>query len=788
MILGIMSSRSFGQKQIYERIEVVNQEILVRVFSGHEPVSGLAAGNFILYEDGQRVEITSCRQVRRSLAGMPEPAKATGPDEGRRRLFLFMLWFNEESKEWPRAWDYFLSHVYRPGDRVILSDGVRALEMVNPATEKEKLADFFEEYNRAVEGKKLDKNRLVSEMENDADNFYDNLISGLISPKLLFQDFKVRYLGALNEYRLARLKGYAPWLERLADALKAVEAEKWVLVFLQNERLPLLNLEGRLVMSAPGVIKDDLVQFMEDCQRQITFSTGAMDYSRDMQSLFVGANATYHLFLCDTAGELIPSEHLRWSPVFSSWERAFRRISADTGGRVSNTTRLGAALEKAASSEDIYYVLTYQPADGKDRKRDLKVEVDRPGLKAVYSRKLELSESFPLKISDLAWGQGVLQIAVSDFQRAYGEGGFAGLLRVSIRAEAQGGKALIFEKHVLAKDPAVIVEMALNFPDAGLYRIEVDVEDLLSGNRVHAEKGIDIAAVPTQPEKPQQVIAEKTAPSAELAALLDLNAGYCRRLKEGAFRFFCLETVEERTLERNPLKQLVEKVERRWRYDYQVVGAGGKIKEQRLPLQSGALKAGAKSVSLDTRFSSLYSVFMPITLLAPENREKYNYRLAGHEKLKKRHCTVVEVMPLDPEVGEVAQGRAWVDEEDGSVLKIEIDPRGVTGSQALDEASRKMSARLKLTVTHWYLVRHDGMRFPSETEFIEAYDFEKGLTQEMKTLRPSTILHLSQVQTVLSPPHMAARQRQVEFYRLSQVYGKYRFFTVDSREEIQNLE
>jgi hypothetical protein len=236
---------------IHERIEVIYQEILVRAFSGSQPVPGLKAGDFTLFENGKKVEIAHCRELRRSLAAQPPSTAARPAEASRPRLFLFMLWFNEESPEWPKAWEYFRSRIYRPGDRVILSDGLRALEIFSLEEDKEKIAVFLQEAATTAKNKKLDKLRLVSEMENSANDFYDGLVTGLIQPKLLLDEFKVRYQGAINEYRLARLKGYPRWLERLAAALKAVEAEKWVLVFLQNERLPLLSKDCRLVAKAP---------------------------------------------------------------------------------------------------------------------------------------------------------------------------------------------------------------------------------------------------------------------------------------------------------------------------------------------------------------------------------------------------------------------------------------------------------------------------------------------------------------------------------------------------------
>jgi len=778
----------FGQEQVHERIEVINQEILVRVFSGRKLVAGLNATDFTLFEDGKKTKINYCRQLRRSLAGKEIPATAPQTAASRKRLFLFMLWFNEESREWPRAWDYFLTHIYRSGDRVILSDGERVLEVSSPEQEREQLATFFAGVTAGLKQKKFDKVRLVNELEKSAADFYEGLVSSLAGTPLL-AEFKARYLGALNEYRLERLKGYPRWLERLASALKAVEVEKWVLVFLQNERLPLLSRDGRLFRDAPMKQEtiSELKRFMEETERQIQLGADVISYFRDLQPLFIGANATYHLFLSDAAGETLPGDHLQWKSVFSNWEGAFRQISADTGGRVSDTTKLGAALEKAAESEDIYYVLTYLPAEGNDRKRDLKIEVNRPGMKAVYSRKLTLAEIFPLKISGLEWQDNVLKISLSDYQRLYAESGLAGRLRVGVQAESKGIKALAFEKEILPIEADVTVEMALNFPVPGRYRVQVDVEDLLSKNRARAEKEIEIlpSSAPLLPERgveeePMRAdLAAVLDQVAELDAVLDKAAVYCRKLKEAAFRFYCLEQVEEKVLDRDPLKQQVMPVERRWEYDYQITGANGEIREKRRLVREGTRKVDKENASLATRFSSRYSVFMPVTLLAAENRGKYHYLIAGHQKLQNRDCLMVEVQPLDPNVGEIAQGKIWIDEADGSVLKIEMSPRGIAGIQALEEAARKMSAELVMEVIHWYLVDHDGLRFPSQTEFIEQYRFDKVLADrsqiDVRGYHPST--------TVLE-----TRVRLVEFYRLNQLYEDYRFFAVESREEIKNLE
>ena len=803
LFIGSLCQGLAGQERVHERVEVIYQEILVRVFAGGKPVPGLRAEDFTLYEDGKPVKLSYCRELRRSLARPEvEPDRAPErPDAARPRLFLFMFWQNEASRDWPKAWDYFVREIYRPGDRVVLSGESRALEVRSLSEEKEKIDAFFTDLAADLRWKWLEKQRLVREMEKSAADFLDSMVkrtsdrsndpnaptrrSEYDFEKITLQDFKDRYQTAINEYRLTRLKGQPDRLERLTAALKAVEGEKWVLLFMQNERLPLLDRHGRIFREAP--MKQETVtelrRFMEEIERQFRFRGEVISYLRDLRPLFVGANATYHLFLSDPTEEVLPGDNLHWKQVFSSWEGAFRQISADTGGSVADTTRLDAALQRAAEREDVYYVLTFKPAPGENRRRQLRVDVKAPGLKAVFSRKLELGELFPLKIQALEWRDGRLAISLADYQRTYGDAGLAGRLRVSVSAGVRGGTPLSAEREVAPREPTADVELDLNFPSPGRYFVEVEVNDLLTGNRAREGKEIQVAPPPAPPAPTPAPKAAVELP-AELEPVMARAAAYCQRLKEAAFRFFCIEKVMERTLERNPLTKRMETVERRWEYDYQITGAGGGINEQRRLVREGARKMDRANASLETRFSSHYSVFLPVTLLALENRGKYAYRPVGKARLRRRPCHIVEVVPLDALGSGMAQGKVWIDEADGSVLQVEMNPRGVAGVEALEKAARASQARLLLEVTHQYFVARGGLRFPSMTMFREAYIVEKAVTQQVIEI-PWAGENYSSGWTIITLPKLEQKRHEIEFYRLRQDYTKYRFFEVDSSVEIR---
>jgi hypothetical protein len=786
LVVAVCLSLLVGQDDVLERVEVVNREVVVRVFDGGEPVSGLTRKDFFLNENGEPVTITSCREVRRALAPAESPATEAGkPVSGKKRgrLFLFLLWWNEESRDWPKAWEYFLENIFRPGDLIILGTESHATPIKNPQKETETLATFFQKMSEELNRKKSEKTLLIRELERCAKDFHENLsyTGPATSEAFTLNRFKECYRGILEEYRLRRLRARPMMIENLADALRSVDVEKWALVFMQNERLPLLHSGSRifndLSVSGGGDTGEQmegtlkaLKSFLNDCDRKIRLGTDMAVHIRDLRSLFIGAGATFHLFLSDAKGEMLDSDFLRWFPVFSSWESALRGIAKDTGGDVQDTTRLKEALEKAASQPDIFYVLTYKPGTPDTGKPKLKVEVSRPGLKVVYARKLKPREIRPLKLSEPVWKEGVLKFNISDYLQETAESGaVAGDVHVNVSSENLSGEPLEFEKVLHPEEESAAVEMKINFPEPGDYILTVAVTDRLSGNSARNYTRVSIAPPEPEPEEPLDP---------KLKALLEKAATYCGKLQKAAFRFTCTEVVEETVLERNPLNKRVEPVESRWHYDYQVVVEKEEVAEQRRLVRRNKKKVDQPDAKLETRFKAHYSVFLPVTLLGEHNRGNYRYKLLDTERLKKRHCAMIEVMPRLEGEGPMARGNVWVDVENGSVLKIVMDPRGVEGSAALEAAAKKMSAKLDLKVEHWYLEERKGLRFPSSTEFSESYLFDREVKEREKELIRSLRTYGAR------GPAVKFGYRKVEFYRLTQAYKNYRYFEVDTKVKV----
>ncbi len=215
------------------------------------------------------------------------------------------------------------------------------------------------------------------------------------------------------------------------------------------------------------------------------------------------------------------------------------------------------------------------------------------------------------------------------------------------------------------------------------------------------------------------IVAPARQPEIDMNTILKNSAEYCERLKIAAFHFICLENVKETIKDQKGNRDKTT-----FLYDYQLFGRDGNAEESRTLKQiDGVSQPAQKNARLGTEFYSQWSVYAPIFLLARENQEKFRYQIIKKERIKGIKTWVLDVEPL-VDKGIIIHGRIWLDQKDFSVLCIEINPGALGGYQKQLENARSLGAKLWLTDTHWYEVRHDGLRFPSRTEFYERYHFD----------------------------------------------------------------
>jgi len=186
-----------------------------------------------------------------------------------------------------------------------------------------------------------------------------------------------------------------------------------------------------------------------------------------------------------------------------------------------------------------------------------------------------------------------------------------------------------------------------------------------------------------------------------------------------------------------------------WIYDYQLIKQENRYEENRLLLEENGRSRHEDHARLETHFFySQRSILGPVGLLRTENQTRYSYRILKNDRAAGRKAWVLKVRPRESSSHNPNYGKIWVDTEDFSVLKIEVEADSLAGftrpriAEAVDAP----------TVIHLYGIEKSGLRFPSETSFSQKFDSLNRYSQRRSSLT----------------------KRSTRF-----TYSGYRFFTVE---------
>lgn len=274
---------------------------------------------------------------------------------------------------------------------------------------------------------------------------------------------------------------------------------------------------------------------------------------------------------------------------------------------------------------------------------------------------------------------------------------------------------------------------------------------------------------------------EKESDPHALATMLGEGAKYCEKLKTAAFKYFCLEHVSE-TLS-DPTGHRHKNV---YHYDYQIIGKEGKASEQRTLLFENGNQRHLEKAQLATRIFSYYSFYLPIFLLAKENQAKYNYQLQAMQKINGRKAQGIKVVLKELAGGPVVDGQIWLDTTDFSVIKIELNPRYFAGFEQLQQEAMKMGAILTLSDVHWYEVKRNGLRFPSQTEIREIYSM-CGLPPGSRSLGARGIRGLAELNGSGGDWNSSTQRWGFDRSRTVFSYSQHRFSNVEMEYSAQPL-
>jgi len=234
---------------------------------------------------------------------------------------------------------------------------------------------------------------------------------------------------------------------------------------------------------------------------------------------------------------------------------------------------------------------------------------------------------------------------------------------------------------------------------------------------------------------------------------------YCDKLEKTALDFTCRERIKE-TLGSNRERALSDlevedpfhprygtggvllslreaiREEHSFFFDYQLIRKDDQIQEQRRSTdEKGRDLPEDKPYPQTHRFYIDKPVFGPVGLFGRNVQSRFQYQLLGEEKTNGRPAYVVEIKPLHPISGKTSYGKAWIDRQDASILKLDVDAESLSGYEriAADYISRGVTPDISIEVIYGF--EKNGLRFPSQINLKEAYSDPKQGRIKMSQLR-----------------------------------------------------
>jgi hypothetical protein len=737
-------------ERLKEYVEVINVEVVVRALEKDQLVSGLNQTDFTLYENGKKQAITSFMEIKRKI-GVEEtrdPKEEAPFVPQPKRLFFLYFRVSEPESQYGEALDYFFEQVYRPGDYVLIMVKNQVFKMTRKQDISHILPQVKTRITETARQAKRESSRMVEKAGALFLDFEKNFMlaerqrPGQNRPveyrkKVFLDRLREDYRALWEEYKYKHIYLNREQLKAIASSLKTLKLQKWGLVFYQQDTFPQFDPQGVFFerhQSLGSLL--ELRKTFDKFAREMKEPTITMPVIKEIQQAFIAANATFHLFLFEKNSLGEPARYLKMDYVHSDWQTAFRNISRATGGQTIAEDDLKGSLQQAVEKEDTYYRLTYAPkiTDDSNRVRNIKVKARRKRLNLQYNRQVTIQKANEIIIDNFSFspGDSIMEFTLDHYQQLFDGYQLYGDIEVTVTAVDSKGEKLTFVKAFEPVEIEMNTSFKLNFPHPGKYNLIVEAFDKQTGRTAVFSEKIDVAEPAFKGPVLITPVYEK-APGIDRygkkkqKAILDKAARYCEKLKKITFYFTCKEEIVESSI-------VKEKEVRNdsFVYDYQILlEKDGKMNERRALVENRAYRGrNGKSKQekkkekeirelVITKFFSRYPFLMPATLLDRENQKYYRYQLLAVEKVKNRQAFKISVEPKKERSTPINHGLVWVDAVDGSVVKIELNPRALRGIDWLRKEARRKRVRLKVTDIHWYDFRKSGVRFPSRTEIKE---------------------------------------------------------------------
>jgi len=505
IVLLFFSISIFSQeKEIKEGVTVTNIEIPVRVFLKGEVVDNMKKGDFTLFINGSIRDIAGFTTTRKRLEEQ-EIELGEKKEDYSPRYFILALSVTNYSPEIRKGVDYIIDKVLRDND-VLLAFINNTSKLFRSVKEREsirsELSKYIENESIKAHGRMVLYFKKI-EQESNFTKFKLMLRTGgrASGEKQIYfiNDFLKNYITIWKDYKRRYLMPDVESYYKFSEHLKNIKVEKWIISFFQVEMFPEIVFSGEMSRVIRALVynwqvSEDIeeVTFSRIISRQLSEVQKAMNVAdgfptEQVTKIFTKVGATFHsIFIPSTLATF--SRDMRYRQISSDLENNLRSLTKKTGGELVSSKDLYKAMDKIVKKQDVFYVLTYAPAEG-EKLENVKIKVNNKKYKLTYDDNARLAFSNAASspgnvaalpdvvISKLKFKKKKLSFSMSGFVVNKKNGN--GIINVRIRINDNSGKSR-FDKDKTLNTTKQTANLSLNFAwlKPGKYEIIVDVKDL----------------------------------------------------------------------------------------------------------------------------------------------------------------------------------------------------------------------------------------------------------------------------------------------------------------------
>ncbi len=490
--------------KVVETVDVTDFEVPVRVFYKKNMVDNLKKEDFLLYEGGKLQKINGFYITRKKIKIEEDIAGDDAKPEGKGRYFVLVFKITEFNDQLKKGIDFLFDKLFHPSDELLIFVNEKTFfikNLNNPKTSRELVSKILR--SESVKAKQR-LSRVLDKVDSELSySKFNQIIGGRMSqPAVEMIKFLENYLLIWDNYRLKYLTPSVDDYYNFARYLQKIDKEKWVINFYQIEMFPKLKRTGEMMSSIKGLISqlqgsergEDVFhsRALSSLLMKINVALNATtDFpAEEISKLFYKVNTVFHSIFINTTKSIL-SQDLEYKRISSNLENSFREITERTGGSLISSGNISKSVKKLIEKEDILYMLTYTPEEGKKvgkirvttKNSDYDVFYDNNMRDKYIARYFRNKESnIPTVIIEEAKLKGkTLLVKIKDYFWRQENGHRLGKMKIHIKVMNNTGRTYFDQtKTIVADKKSFSVSINLKNLEKGEYSIVVDVLDLLT--------------------------------------------------------------------------------------------------------------------------------------------------------------------------------------------------------------------------------------------------------------------------------------------------------------------